>query len=444
MFDTLLGIDELDANTRRLEREAGGQVRITRLGESWNGRPIEMISIGEGDRNVLVVGVPHPNEPAGAVTVERMIARLLGPHGERERRGFAWHFIKAIDVEGLRLNDAWLRQPRTLRNYNANVFRPALDRQPDATFPIDCPGHVFEASTPENVAWQKAFALTRPILHASLHHCDFGGAWHALSRAEPRLTPVLDRIIADHGLTSFSDFDIAGWPIDWVSPSVMLYPSARQIIAAGMEKGQAAAEVWPYGEMSSGYGEDRFGTLTIVTEVPLWDDARLRDESPSGYTAREQAAEARRQFIALGAFFDRHLDALGRLVASPDEKELLAAVGDMVLWGGHYPSYFQEREAAADADRSLSMRDYFPNGIFHRLVPARGYSMVARLADMIVEAGRDREGLALAAKTDGATRAEAIFEELERLGDMQPVPVETMTAIQMEAIFAAADMLNEG
>jgi hypothetical protein len=442
MFDTLLGIDELDENTRRLAREAGDRVRITPLGESWNARPIEMISIGSGDRSILVVGVPHPNEPAGAVTVERMIARLLGPDGAREQRGFAWHFIKAIDPDGLRLNDGWLRRPRSLRTYNENVFRPALDRQPDTTFPLDCPTHFFAASTPENRAWQKAFALTRPVLHASLHHCDFGGAWHAVSRAEPDLTPVLDRIIAEHGLTSFSDFDIAGWPIEWLSPSVMLYPPARQIIATAVENGQSAADVWPYGEMSSGYGEACYGTLTLVTEVPLWDDQRLRDDRPSGFSARDQASEARLRYADLLAFFTRHLGPLETLITTRDQEEIFAALRDMLLWAAHYPDYFSKQEAAADAARPLATREYFRNGVFHKLIPARAYSMVARLAGMIVAAANDKEGVAVATKAEGMARAEAIFAELERLGDMQPVPVSTMTSVQMEAIFAGADFLN--
>jgi hypothetical protein len=83
MFDELLSIEELEAGTRRIASDP--RVRITPLGVSRLGRPIEMISLGEGDRQALVVGVPHANEPAGAVTVERLIALML--HSVRERKG---------------------------------------------------------------------------------------------------------------------------------------------------------------------------------------------------------------------------------------------------------------------------------------------------------------------------------------------------------------------
>src|SRR5579871_2943392 len=108
MFDALMTIEELEAGTRALRGDS--RVRITSLGCSRLGRPIEMISIGSGDRDALIVGAPHPNEPAGAVTVERLIRLLL--ENERERRGYRWHFVKAIDPEGLRLNGGWLKLAR--------------------------------------------------------------------------------------------------------------------------------------------------------------------------------------------------------------------------------------------------------------------------------------------------------------------------------------------
>ena len=116
-----------------------------------------MISLGIGTRNALLVGAPHRIEPAGAATVERMITHLLeNPH---EGRGYRWHFIKAIDPEGLKLNGGWLKKPRTIGNYLENFFRPALPRQPETTFPLQLPEVQFSASTPENQAWQRAFEL---------------------------------------------------------------------------------------------------------------------------------------------------------------------------------------------------------------------------------------------------------------------------------------------
>src|SRR5258705_13734752 len=101
MSSGFLTIEELEANTRRLLDSGGAPVEIRQVGERWAGREIEMISIGNGDRDALVVGGPHPNEPVGAVTVERMLALMLGEEGDAVRRGFRWHFIKAIDPEGL-------------------------------------------------------------------------------------------------------------------------------------------------------------------------------------------------------------------------------------------------------------------------------------------------------------------------------------------------------
>src|SRR5262249_24825724 len=145
----LLTLEELEARTDALADDP--RVTTTVIGQSRSGRDIRMISVGEGDRNALGMGVPHPNEPVGALPVERMLEMLVGVNGKQEQRGFRWHFVKAIDPEGLRLNEGWLKKPRTFRNYIENFFRPALARQGEMTFPLHTDGVTFTASVPENL-----------------------------------------------------------------------------------------------------------------------------------------------------------------------------------------------------------------------------------------------------------------------------------------------------
>jgi hypothetical protein len=54
MFNELLTIEELEANTRSLAHDP--RVTITRIGASRLGRPIEMVSLGDGSRDALIVG----------------------------------------------------------------------------------------------------------------------------------------------------------------------------------------------------------------------------------------------------------------------------------------------------------------------------------------------------------------------------------------------------
>src|SRR5262245_23556503 len=69
-------LDELRARTRALIAEFPGVARLVTAGASAEGRPIELLTVGHGRRPVLLVGVPHPNEPIGTLTID-FLTRLL-------------------------------------------------------------------------------------------------------------------------------------------------------------------------------------------------------------------------------------------------------------------------------------------------------------------------------------------------------------------------------
>ncbi|ANF58641.1 hypothetical protein A5892_15155 [Halotalea alkalilenta] len=160
-----------------------------------------MLSVGEGEKSALVVGGPHPNEPAGGATAVHL-ARQLAKDGElRKRLGYRWHFIGSIDPDGLALNDGWLRSPRTLENYLNSFFRPAFIDQPEYTFPLETGDYSFKNSTPENLAWQRALELTRPDYQVSLHGTDYGGVFYIVNRDIPALNDKLVAYPEQVGLT---------------------------------------------------------------------------------------------------------------------------------------------------------------------------------------------------------------------------------------------------
>ncbi len=287
MIGDLLTIGELEAGTARLAHDP--RVEITPVGVSRLGRRIDMISIGDGERDALIVGVPHSNEPFGAVTVERMIELLLAD--QSARRGYRWHFIKAIDPDGLALNEGWLTGPRTITRYLENFFRPALHRQPDTTFPLDIPEARFDRCMPENEAWQRAFALTRPALHASLHHCDFGGAFHSLSRDLPAALPGLEASLRESGV-GVNDLDGGIFAAERWASGITRYPAVPELIAKAKAVGAAWAYPWLVGEMSPGFGEAEYGTFTIVPEAPLWNAETLHSEATVGRIVSRAPAHA--------------------------------------------------------------------------------------------------------------------------------------------------------
>ena len=80
-YREFLTFDELRARARALVGEFPGVARLETAGASAEGRPIELLTVGHGRRPVLLVGVPHPNEPIGTLTVD-----FLSPPPVRGRR----------------------------------------------------------------------------------------------------------------------------------------------------------------------------------------------------------------------------------------------------------------------------------------------------------------------------------------------------------------------
>jgi len=108
-FQEFLTLEELRASSQRLVAEFPGVARLETVGASAEGRPIELLTIGRGARPALLVGVPHPNEPIGTLTLE-FLCRLLCEDPElRARLDATVHVIKIADPDGLVLNLGWFK-----------------------------------------------------------------------------------------------------------------------------------------------------------------------------------------------------------------------------------------------------------------------------------------------------------------------------------------------
>jgi hypothetical protein len=118
---------------------------------------------------------------------------------------------------------------------------------------------------------------TRPALMGSLHNSELGGAYYYLTRPEPALHPVLQALPERFGI-----------PLDRGEPESPTSTVHADGIFSGMrlaeiyDAAEAAGDPLPLGagDTSDSYAA-RHGTLTVVSEVPYWRDARVGDTSPS-------------------------------------------------------------------------------------------------------------------------------------------------------------------
>jgi hypothetical protein len=283
-------MDEMTAHSHAVAEAHPGLVEIRTVGRSRSGEAIEMISIGEGPHDALLVGAPHPNEAIGCLTIEHFIDRLCESAQARAALPYRWHFIKAIEPDALRLNQGWFDRPDDLAHYLDHFFRPAARDQAEYGFPFDPALSLDFATTPENDAWRAAIALTRPNFVFSLHNCDYGGGFYALSREETELAAALSRQPAQLGLQ-----------LNTVGESIDTSPQYADGVYAPFDPAPfVAGGCWTAGDTGASYCE-RHGALEMLAEVAIWEKAGpSRIERCTAAELAEMLARQNADIVQLG------------------------------------------------------------------------------------------------------------------------------------------------
>lgn len=428
----------LQARTREQQRLASRLLEVQPLGQSRSGREIELISIGAGPCSALVVGAPHPNEPIGCVTIERLLDRLIEDETLRTGLGYRWHFIKAIDPDGLHLNSGWLGAPLTPENYLEHFFRPALSRQPEYTFPLTVGTDVIDCLTPENQCWRAALDLTKPDLQVSLHNADFGGVFYLLSKDVQILARDLAKDPTSYGLT----LNPVGEPfseMERFAEGVFAFPDLAELARQCSAEGHSLQKVWPAGNSSEGYARQKYGTFSLVCEVPLWDHPRLRDQSISTVSIRDIARQQLARNSDLCAILDHHLPELSSQHLTDGAQQLVAAL--------HETANSIQRQNGSQSglrgkSKPLTVGEAVLYDGFLCLVSARPYGHLLRLAEDILQGGTNQnaENAQLAARQG----IRFITRSLSGNGGMTPVSIEDATDLQMRAILKTAKMIALG
>lgn len=432
---------DLDAHTEALVREAmnpasaaaAARVAVTPLGRSRSGHPISLVSLGEGPRSALVVGAPHPNEPVGCAAIEALISHLLA--GPAAWHGYRWHFVKAIDADGLRLNEGWLKSARAPADYFRDFFRPAFARQPEYSFPLAAGAHTFDAPTPENLCWQRALELTRPQLQVSLHNADVGGAFYLVSRDVPGLAAALAAQPATAGLT----LNTVGEPFEEMpafAPGVFSFPDTAVMAAAGGYSG---------GDSSARFAAEIYGTFSMICEVPMWDEPRLHDAvTPSELSERDLSEKMQRWAAdALSALAPHDAGALAAAAggSAADAAEILMALEEERGKLAAAAAAAARLAAQPGAGRALSNAEAALREGLVRFAMARPLALLARLA----RAG----GAGGAAPAPGADAALADAEaalavRLAEMRELAPVSLDVLVGLQVRAVLATARGLADG
>src|SRR5690606_16050448 len=121
-YDRFYTFEEMTARARSVAERHPSLASLETVGASTEGRPIEMVRIGDGPQRILLYALPHPNEPIGAMLVQFLLDELIG--NEELRSGRSWYLLPCVDPDGTVLNEGWFTGPFTVRNYARHFYRP--------------------------------------------------------------------------------------------------------------------------------------------------------------------------------------------------------------------------------------------------------------------------------------------------------------------------------
>jgi hypothetical protein len=435
-----LTVDELSASTHRLVEEFPDLTSLRVIGQTRRGDPIELLTIAGGPLQAFVFGAPHPNEPIGTMTIEYLTRRLCEDQALRQELGYTWHFIKAIDADGMRLNEGWFKGPYTVTNYARHFFRPAPFDQVEWTFPVEYKALSFNSPLPETEALMRVIDDVQPQFLFSLHNAGFGGVYYYVTQECPPLYDLFHEIPAWYDLPLH-----LGEPE--MSSATMFAPAIFRMLTVEetydhLEKNGIAdpAAVMQSGGSSDGYAQ-RHGTFTLVVEMPYFDDPRVNDQTVTDAIRRDVILQRLQAADEFDAWIVGHLDAVRAdlRLKTPIRTAVEAFLSMGKQWREADRQWAQTAEETA---RPATQAEVFSNLLESRFYSMLVLGMFARMMDGEIASGNPSPAIR-AARDAARTRLEERGAALERDLNYRVLPIRSLVGVQVCAGLATAKFLAE-
>lgn len=420
-FREFLTLEELGASSRRLVAEFPGLARLETVGASAEGRPIELLSIGHGRRSALLVGVPHPNEPIGTLTLEFLCRLLCEDDALRTALGATIHVVNVADPDGLVLNEGWFKGAFSPTRYVLEYYRPPHREQVEWSFPVSYKTLRFTRPSPEAATIMRVVERVRPEFFYSLHNAGFCGVYFYVSGERPGLFSALHDLVAIQGL-----------PLHRGEPEVPYLRTLAPAVYAlfGIQDtyeylartlGEDPAPVIEAGTSSDDWLRGVCGAFSLVCELPYYTAPALDDTAPSGRVRREVTLAGLARAEALHAECVAAFAALGPTV--PDHR-LTRSVADYVAKTPKRLGAERAHAAGSEYDREATRAEALDATTCRAFYHVVYLGEVYRLAVML---GRSTDADRLRA------RIETVTATIESESGLRVLPLRPLVAVQAGA-----------
>ncbi|WP_033294674.1 M14 family zinc carboxypeptidase [Amycolatopsis jejuensis] len=437
-IDRFPSVDELVDEFAALAEQEPDTVRRRRIGSSRLGEPIHEVVIGTGDQHALVIGGVHPNEPIGSPTTLHLARTLAADAQLREDLGYTWHIIGCVDPDGMRLNEGWFSCTLDRAGYGREFFRPASDEQVEWTFPLAYKDLYFDRVMPETLALMRLIDEIQPAFMCTLHNGEIGGVYYYVSAPAPELYPMLHAIPRHLGI-----------PLTSGEPEAPFIPQYATGIYGdtGVEKhyeyalslGLDPKEGMVSGTSSAAYAA-KYGTFTVVSELPYWIHPDAEDATSSSIPYPEVLRDRSEVLADLGERITSVLTEAG-----PDLSLDSPFLRAMRQFAPHFlESARQEARRAelADNDRLATVAEVFSGTDLAHGYRMRYGGMTLRLLEAEINAGNGTPRI-----RGQYRRLRAVYDEwgaeAVRATPAETLPINALVGVQLGAILAGAVHVRE-
>ncbi len=354
--------------------------------------------------------------------------------------------VKDRDVDGLALNEGWLKGPFTIYDYSRNFFRPAGYKQVDWTFPIDYKELHFHEPIPETQAMMKLIDEIKPHFIYSLHNAGFGGVYWYISRP---LEPLYEQMRA-----AAERVDV---PLNLGEPEAPYCQAFSPAVYRSLGIEQSYDYMEQYGETDIGekiktgtcsesYARERHGSFTLLTELPYFYDRRIMDCSPGTMSRRDAVIrgldESRKSDAILIGMIEKT-----RALIDPENPFLLAL--EAFTKASQDQSTRRMVESNPDFARTATVAEEFDNLVLTRFYKSLSFGMAIRMneyelarMDDAGEQNEDKKHTLESAVREAQEAHRALTDELERALDYEAVPIKKLVSIQLECGLLVSDYLK--
>ncbi|HEY6535581.1 MAG TPA: M14 family zinc carboxypeptidase [Candidatus Nitrosocosmicus sp.] len=281
-YSEFLTINEIEDELKKIQRNQ--LIPITAIGKSLTGRYILSAKIGDGEKNALVFGFPHPNEPIGSLTCLSLIKAIY--ENEYLKKRFTWYIVPCADPDGALLNEGWFKGKFTIEKYVKNFYRSKDSLQTDWTFPLNYKDYVFNESPSNVVALAKLIENVKPELVYPIHNSSISGAYFFMTR-------YFGENFYDELMILCKNLSI---PLDMGEPELAFMkewnkPVYREFTGKDYYDYYTDVDIESsrrIGDSSIGYSKNfNQDAIGIIGEIPYIYDNKIEDNSLTKKTRRE-------------------------------------------------------------------------------------------------------------------------------------------------------------